>query len=257
MNDMATWATERCEAHDMTSCADCLGRARMRRTPAGELAWDNDCTVATYTELTGAPYGQAVEAMRAAGYTPGRGLHRDQLAAALRAAGYQVTDVTRRHRVTDLAALSARGRMFWVSAQKGSRRHSWTVTGGAHRRAYALPFRYTAYEVTAPGAAAPQPPAPVAPAPVAELAAKRSPAVWGRPVWRGHLANPYRDQAMTYRMEHAASTSRDRRMIEAVEVTNGRCGQGRGWDLVVHGDVVQHYTHKADAQHDAEQLLDA
>jgi hypothetical protein len=250
MTDMATWATERCEAHDMTSCADCLERARMRRTPAGELAWDNDCTVATYTELTGAPYGQAVEAMRAAGYKPGLGLHRDQLAAALRAAGYQVTDVTRRYRAEDLAALSAQGRMFWLSGQKGSRRHSWTVTGGAPRRAYAPPYRFRAYEVTAPGA-----PAPAAPAPA--LAAKRSPKGWGNPVWHGHLAAPGASGATTYRMEHADSTSRDRRMIEGIEVTNRLAGPGRGWDLVVHGTPMGRYRHKTDAQHDAEQLLDA
>lgn len=252
MTDMATWATTRCDAHDLTSCADCLAQARMRRTPAGDLAWDNDCTVASYTELTGAPYPDAAEALKTAGYAPGRGLHRDKLAAALRAAGYQVAEVTRRLALADLPGLSAQGRAFWVSGQKGRRRHSWTVTAGQPNRPYAPPFRYYAYEVTAPGAT----PAPE-PAPPGELVAKLSPVEWGSPVWRGHLAHPYQDQAMTYQMEHATSTARDRVMIDAIEVTNGRCGQGHGWDLVVHGTTMGHYDRKTDAQRDAEDLLDA
>jgi hypothetical protein len=106
-----------------------------------------------------------------------------------------------------------------------------------------------------PAPACVEEPAPAAP--VGDLVAKRSPAGWGRPVWRSRLAHPYQDQTMTYVMDHATSTTRDRRTIEAIQVTNSLAGQGHGWDLVVHGTPMGHYDRKTDAQADAEQLLDA
>ena len=64
------WATERCEKHDMVSCADCLDQNRMRRV-GSEVRYQGDCSIATFAELTGSDYDFAAEVLRESGFNPG------------------------------------------------------------------------------------------------------------------------------------------------------------------------------------------
>jgi hypothetical protein len=105
-----------------------------------------------------------------------------------------------------------------------------------------------------------------------DLVAKCSPRGAGNGgdvVWTGYLAgyNPpapgatprpfsTRRPAMTYVMEHWTSTKRSYRTIEEICITNFYCGYGKGWDIVVHGTIVQHEPTKSAAQREAEQLLE-
>jgi hypothetical protein len=62
--------------------------------------------------------------------------------------------------------------------------------------------------------------------------------------------------AMAYKMEHWTSTQRHYRIINEIIVTNLFCGVGRGWDIIVCGDIVGHENRKSQAQYEAEKLLD-
>ena len=148
MSVLSDWTTTPCEKHDMTSCADCLDQSKMRRDSDGQLHYRSDCAVQTYVEITGEDYEVAVEALRAVGYRPGRGTPKDGLRAAFEAIGFEVREVT--HLGIDrLPALSARGRMFYISADKGSKGHAWSIVDGQPHRAYRPPFRYRAFEIAA------------------------------------------------------------------------------------------------------------
>ena len=148
MRELADWTTTRCEKHDMTSCGDCLEQGKMRRTADGTVAYRSDCAVQTYIEITGEAYEPAVEALRAVGYRPGQGTPTGGLQAAFEAIGFTVREVT--HLGIDrLPALSANGRIFYVSGFKGRKGHAWSVTDGQAHRAYQPPFRYRAFEIAA------------------------------------------------------------------------------------------------------------
>jgi hypothetical protein len=62
--------------------------------------------------------------------------------------------------------------------------------------------------------------------------------------------------AMTYIMEHWASRKNFHRVVEGICITNLYCGVGKGWDIVVHGTIIHHEASKADAQREAEKLLE-
>jgi hypothetical protein len=65
-----------------------------------------------------------------------------------------------------------------------------------------------------------------------------------------------RDIRMAYKMEHYTSTRMRYRTIDEIIVTNLFCGYGRGWDIIVCGDIVGHERRKSQAQYEAEKLLD-
>src|ERR1700751_3910394 len=88
------WATEPCERHLLTCCADCLKLARMRRNQDGELRYSKDCAVETFAEITGLAYPDALEIMLEAGYVIGRGTYRAATIAAFESAGCVVREVT-------------------------------------------------------------------------------------------------------------------------------------------------------------------
>jgi hypothetical protein len=149
MTVLADWQEGKyCEKHDMSYCADCLDQSKMRRDADGKVAYQGDCAVQTYVEITGEDYEPAAEALRAVGYVPGKGTPKDGLSAAFEAIGFQVREVTYLG-LQALPAMSAAGRMFFVSADKGRKGHAWSVTDGQPNRAYQPPFRYRAFEVAA------------------------------------------------------------------------------------------------------------
>jgi hypothetical protein len=91
----------------------------------------------------------------------------------------------------------------------------------------------------------------------------------GNVVWSGHFAGynhlvqgaepktfTTKRPAMTYVMDHWTSTNRNYRTIDEIVITNLYCGVGKGWDIVVCGTIIQHESHKTDAQREAEKLLD-
>lgn len=65
-----------------------------------------------------------------------------------------------------------------------------------------------------------------------------------------------REIPMAYVIEHWTSTKRHYRTIDNICITNLYCGYGKGWDIVVYGTIMDHKTHKSDAQREAEKLLD-
>lgn len=143
------WATERCEKHDMVSCADCLASARMRRDRAGEIRFNGDCTVATFVEITGMDYDFSGEVLREAGFVPGRGAHALQTVAAFESVGYTVTRPFLT--IEQATQASASGRKFFVSSTSGKRGHAFSITDGkANRNFYAMAgraYRYRIFEV--------------------------------------------------------------------------------------------------------------
>lgn len=105
-----------------------------------------------------------------------------------------------------------------------------------------------------------------------ELIAKCSPrgaGDGGNVIWTGHFsknsmlvrgATPAKEDkkhpAMTYVMEHWASTKRHYRTIDDIAITNMYCGVSNGWDIIVYGTIIDHKDRKTDAQHEAEKLLE-
>jgi len=150
MSELQDWQSGReCEKHFLAFCMDCRDQAHMRRNEDGEVVYASDCTVATLREITGADYEEAAEAMRAAGFRPGRGAYAHETRAAFETLGYKVTDVTSHGLTWALWASKAQGRCFWVTAKKGRKGHSWSITDGQQHRPYHPPFRYWLFEITA------------------------------------------------------------------------------------------------------------
>lgn len=126
------WATERCEIHDMVSCADCLAHNRMRRDQSGEVRFQGDCTVATFVEITEMDYDFSGEVLREAGFVPGKGAHAAATVAAFRSVGYTVQESG-----LSLAAAtqaSTQGRRFFVSSTMGRQGHAFSIVGGRQLR---------------------------------------------------------------------------------------------------------------------------
>lgn len=146
------WATERCDLHDMVSCADCLDRQKLRRV-GSEVQYQGDCSIETFREITGADYDFAAEVLREAGFIPGQGTRATDLVKAFESVGFRVVDVTGMS--LDSALLqSAHGHDFFVAGYTRSKRpegHAWTIQNGKAARDY---FRYKRimfkiFEVTA------------------------------------------------------------------------------------------------------------
>jgi hypothetical protein len=148
--EIRDWATgQPCERHDLAYCADCRDLAGMRRAADGTVAYKSDCAVATFSEITGADYDESLGYLRAVGFIPGNGTPAGHIARAFADAGYTVRDITREVSLDGARTASGTGRAFYVSGQKGSKGHAWSIIGGRVNRGYVPPFRYRLYEVTA------------------------------------------------------------------------------------------------------------
>lgn len=151
--DLTTaFTADRCDLHDISSCADCARKAGLRRDRQGQTRYDKDCAVATFSELTELPYADAAEIMLAAGFSPRKGTPEANIVGAFRDSGYTVTEVTRQ--LTPEAALAVTAldqtKAFFVAGYKGKRAHAWSIHHGQYHRAYRPPYRYRIYEVTKP-----------------------------------------------------------------------------------------------------------
>jgi len=141
------WATERCEKHDMVSCADCLASARMRRDQSGQIKFQSDCTVATFVEITGSDYDFAGEVLRGAGFVPGRGAHAAATVAAFESVGYTVKPLP--FATLESATLASRaGRKFFVSSTAGRNGHAFSIVDGqVNRNYFARMYRRYSYRI--------------------------------------------------------------------------------------------------------------
>ena len=144
------WATERCEKHDMVSCADCLATARMRRDQSGQVVFQADCTVATFVEVTGMDYDFSAEVLRAAGFVPGNGAHTAQTVAAFESVGYTVKPCP--HATIASATLASKaGHKFFVSSRMGKHGHAFSIVDGKANRNYfaqaGRSYRYIIFEI--------------------------------------------------------------------------------------------------------------
>lgn len=80
--------------------------------------------------------------------------------------------------------------------------------------------------------------------------------------WTGHFWNgfngPRNAKGNLYLMEYQIVGAEDckyfRDTVDGISVTNGTC-DGKGWDVILFGEVVAHRDHKTDAQNVAESLL--
>ena len=160
MSIVSDWATERCEKHDMTSCADCLESAKARREGA-EVRYQDDCCVATLVEILGLSYAEASETLLAAGFVPGKGTPAAKLEATFRDFGFAVVRrgvgrVTARGTRTEgmtfpeARAASVDGRLFYAIGADRSGAHAWSILDGKVNRAFLrAPYVYGILEVTA------------------------------------------------------------------------------------------------------------
>lgn len=107
-------------------CAICKARAGYR---PGTDRQEGDCGVESFTELTGADYGEALELLAAAGRTAGAGTTVDTMLTALAAAGFTATPAPVRHGYypTTGAYLCA----AWI----GGKGHAFTIIDGTLNRA--------------------------------------------------------------------------------------------------------------------------
>lgn len=136
MSETSGWATERCEKHDMVSCADCLDQNRLRRV-GSEVRYQGDCSVDTFAELTGADYEFAAEVLREAGFVPGRGTRASDLIKAFESVGSTVTEVTHLGLGHALEMSAEYGRKYFVCGWTRSKRpegHAWTIQNGRQHR---------------------------------------------------------------------------------------------------------------------------
>jgi hypothetical protein len=149
MLKMADWATERCEIHDMVSCADCLDRNKLRRTETGEIAYRDDCAIRTVAEITGLDYEFSAEVIREAGTRPGSGSTLGALVEAFRSVGSTVQELTRIVRLDEAVSLSRSGRTFAVAGWAGRDGHAWTIKDGQQLRHYLRnrKFSYRIFEI--------------------------------------------------------------------------------------------------------------
>jgi hypothetical protein len=146
-NLTATWASERCDKHDMVSCADCLDSARMRRTATGQVQYQGDCTVSTFMEITDMDYDFAAEVLREAGFVPGRGAATAATVAAFQSVGYTVKSYP--GTIEHAMVASTQGHKFFVSSQLGRNGHAFSIVGGQVNRNYfaGRRYRYSIYEI--------------------------------------------------------------------------------------------------------------
>jgi hypothetical protein len=145
--DRKTWETERCERHELVCCGDCLDAAKMKRTKDGDLRFQKDCAVQTFTEIMACDYGLAAEVLLASGFRPGFGTYETDITAAFESVGCTVTSVTYLGPVGAMA-YSLTGRRFFVTGRKGGKAHAWSVIDGEEHRPYFPPYRYRVFEVT-------------------------------------------------------------------------------------------------------------
>ena len=160
MTIAADWATERCEKHDMTSCADCLEAGKLRRE-GSEVRFQEDCGVATFRELTGIEYDEAAEILLEAGFRPGHGTPAKALKATLEAFGFKNEERglgtvsargsrTSGMTIPEARAASVDGRVFWLIGSDRTAAHAWTIIDGKVNRAFLrAPYKYGILEVTA------------------------------------------------------------------------------------------------------------
>ncbi len=166
MSELSEFAEGRpCDLHDIPFCADCAARLRLRRgvAVAGESASDwryqEDCSVATVSEIFGVTYDEAREILGPA-FRPGQGTLGIDLKARLAEAGWTVT-VRGSGRVTargtrydgmtreEARAASARGRVFILIGKDRYGAHAWSAVGGRINRPLTGPQIYGILEVTA------------------------------------------------------------------------------------------------------------
>jgi len=155
-------AGKSCVLHEIPFCADCRERLGIRRG-AGEnknqFYFTNDCAVASFQELTGAGYDEAVEAL-GDGFAPRAGTKTTAIIEALEAAGYRTeraglgTVSARGARADGLTIPEARAastdgkRQFLIVGHDRYDAHAWTITDGRVNRAFLkAPYKYGIIEV--------------------------------------------------------------------------------------------------------------
>src|SRR5258707_15227806 len=106
----------------------------MKRGADGSVSYRSDCAVATFVEVTGARYDEAVEVMRAVGYRPGQGTPSQGILSALTSLGWSAVKTS--VRIEDAERASRNGRVFIVYGRKGSKAHSWSILNGTANRPY-------------------------------------------------------------------------------------------------------------------------
>ncbi len=156
------WASgARCDLHDIPFCADCQKSSGLRRDASGEVAYRNDCVVASYVEITGEDYETAVEILRSVGYRPASGTPAKGLADALAAVGFRserrgLGSVSARGTrydgmsIPDARAASVGGRVFYLIGADRESAHAWTIIDGKVSRAFLrAPYKYGILEVIA------------------------------------------------------------------------------------------------------------
>jgi hypothetical protein len=80
--------------------------------------------------------------------------------------------------------------------------------------------------------------------------------------WTSHFYNGFNGPRnakgnlylMTYEIVGAQDSKHYRDVVDGIQVTNGTCN-GKGWDVLVYGEVVDHHALKSDAQHAALSLV--
>jgi hypothetical protein len=85
---------------------------------------------------------------------------------------------------------------------------------------------------------------------------------WGSVRWTSHFYDGYNGKRnargnlylMAYEIVGIEDNSRYRDTVDGIVVTNGTC-DGKGWDVVLFGEVVAHEQYKRDAQRTAEDVL--
>jgi hypothetical protein len=165
-------AGARCEIHEIPFCADCRERLGIRRgvaragtgaddEKASDYRYRDDCGVASFRELTGASYDEAVEAI-GSGFNPRTGTQPAALKSAIESVGYSVRQaglgiVSARKTKTDgltvpdarAASVGGRRSFLLIGADRHGA-HAWTIVDGKVNRAFlAAPYRYGILEVIA------------------------------------------------------------------------------------------------------------
>jgi hypothetical protein len=148
MSEIGNWESgAECERHMLAYCADCRDLAGIIRRHDGSLGFDNDCSVQSFAEITGASYDEAADLLRDQGFKPSGGTPYGRTEQAFKSAGYTVTCST--VTLTTARQLSESGRAFLVLGTKGKTAHAWSITDGKINRSYRPPFRYQVFEITA------------------------------------------------------------------------------------------------------------
>jgi hypothetical protein len=159
-------AGERCELHDIPFCADCQERLGLRRgiarsgEDANSFYFANDCAIASFREITGASYDEAVGAI-GSGFSPRTGTKTEALKAAIESVGFRLVKqglgkVTARGirssglTIPEARAASLDGRVFLLVGSGREGAHAWTILDGQVNRPFLrAPYAYGILEVIA------------------------------------------------------------------------------------------------------------